>query len=59
MLAPLHQKQVNHTLDLPPVLKHVIRVVLENALQERSEPFQGLLVAGMQTALHWHDELPS
>ena len=33
LLFPLYQKQVDHTLDLLPVLKHVIWVILENALQ--------------------------
>lgn len=40
------------------MLQHVLRVVLEDALQETRVPLQGLLVPCVETACHRLDKLP-
>lgn len=58
LIVPLNDQQVQYPLDIWPMLKHVLRMVLEEALHETSVPFQGLLISGMKITSHRLDKLP-
>jgi hypothetical protein len=58
LVVPFHQQQVYHSLDVLPVLQHVVGVILEDALQESTKPLEGLLVSSVEIASHWLNKLP-
>jgi hypothetical protein len=47
LVLPLDDEETEDLFDIGPVLQNILRMVLEDALEKTSIPFQGLFVPSM------------